>query len=217
MERRRRKKIRNRVLSIAILVIFTTALTAYGILSHGEESDASENYEEAQTVPEQTEFRATAGVAAVLEDYYTIPLVTTKTTDRSMDWDADESYLLAKIAMAEAEGEDVEGKALVICVVLNRVWSNEFPNTISEVLYQYDENSDVYQFTTLRPDGRFYSVEPSAECWQALYMVQVQKWDESQGALYFESTKDDDTWHSRNLEKLFVHGNHTFYTEGVSE
>lgn len=31
----------------------------------------------------------------------------------SRDWDAEESYLLAKIAMAEAEGEDTEGKALV--------------------------------------------------------------------------------------------------------
>lgn len=30
----------------------------------------------------------------------------------SMDWDSEDAYLLAKIAMAEAEGEDVEGKAL---------------------------------------------------------------------------------------------------------
>lgn len=28
--------------------------------------------------------------------------------------------------MAEAEGEDTEGKALVILVVLNRVWSDDF-------------------------------------------------------------------------------------------
>ena len=38
---------------------------------------------------------------------------------QSKDWDTNDSYLLAKIAMAEAEGEDVEGKALVILVVLN--------------------------------------------------------------------------------------------------
>lgn len=30
----------------------------------------------------------------------------------SRDWDAEESYMLMKIAMAEAEGEDTEGKPL---------------------------------------------------------------------------------------------------------
>ena len=34
-------------------------------------------------------------------------------------WSDEDSYLLAKIAMAEAEGEDTAGKALVMCVVLN--------------------------------------------------------------------------------------------------
>ena len=46
----------------------------------------------------------------------------------SMDWDKDDSYLLCKIAMAEAESEGVKGKALVMLVVLNRVWSDEFPD-----------------------------------------------------------------------------------------
>lgn len=53
----------------------------------------------------------------------------------SMDWDKDDSYLLCKIAMAEAESEGVKGKALVMLVVLNRVWSDEFPDTIEEVGY----------------------------------------------------------------------------------
>ena len=54
----------------------------------------------------------------------------------SIDLDAEETYLLAKIAMAEAEGEDTEGKALVIMVVLNRVWSNRFPNSVEEVIIE---------------------------------------------------------------------------------
>ena len=40
-----------------------------------------------------------------------------------------------------------------------------------------------------------------------------EHWDESQGALYFEKASDESTWHSRNLQKLFTHGAHTFYTE----
>lgn len=34
-----------------------------------------------------------------------------------------------------------------------------------------------------------------------------------QGALYFKKASDESTWHSRNLQKLFTHGAHAFYTE----
>lgn len=122
----------------------------------------------------------------------------------SCDWDADDSYLLAKIAMAEAEGEDTEGKACVIMVVLNRMLSDEFPNTIEGVIFQDNQFSPV-------SNGRFDSVEPNDDCWSALDMVQIDKWDKSQGALYFESCQSEDNWHSRNLEYLFTHGKHRFY------
>lgn len=115
----------------------------------------------------------------------------------------EDEYLLVKIAMAEAEGEDIDGKALVILTVLNRVNSNEFPNTIHDVIYQPSQFSPV-------GSGRFDAVEPSDECYQALDMV-IDGWDESQGALYFESCSEADNWHSRNLEHLFTHGRHRFY------
>lgn len=35
-------------------------------------------------------------------------------------------------------------------------------------------------------------------------------WDESEGALYFESCENS-SWHSRNLEFLYEVGNHRFY------
>lgn len=122
---------------------------------------------------------------------------------QSKDWDADDSYLLAKIAMAEAEGEDVEGKALVILVVLNRVWTDEFPGTIHDVIYQKNQFSPI-------ANGRFDRVEPDDECYEALEMV-MSGWDESNGALYFESEKSADNWHSRHLDYLFTHGGHRFY------
>lgn len=122
---------------------------------------------------------------------------------QSKDWDANDSYLLAKIAMAEAEGEDVEGKALVILVVLNRVWTDEFPDTIHDVIYQKSQFSPI-------ANGRFDRVEPDKECYEALEMVMLG-WDESNGALYFESEKSADNWHSRHLDYLFTHGGHRFY------
>ena len=55
---------------------------------------------------------------------------------QSSSFSEEDENLLARIAMAEAEGEDVDGKALVILTVLNRVNSNEFPDTIHDVIYQ---------------------------------------------------------------------------------
>lgn len=113
-------------------------------------------------------------------------------------------WMLAKIAMAEAEGEDTIGKALVIRVILNRVNDEGFPNSIEEIIFQKDQFSPI-------ENGRFYAVEPSEDCWIALEMV-LNGWDESQGALYFESNGKG--WHSENLFFLYKHGNHYFYSEG---
>lgn len=121
----------------------------------------------------------------------------------SYDWDGEDERMLAKIAMAEAEGESVEGKALVILVVLNRVWSDEFPDSIEEVIFQKN------QFSPVAEGGRYWTTEPDAGCYETLELV-MGGWDESQGAFYFESTGRDG-WHSQNLEFLFEFGGHKFY------
>ena len=99
---------------------------------------------------------------------------------QSRDFDAADSEMLLKIAMAEAEGESVEGKALVMMVVLNRVWSEGFPDTVQEVIFQ------PRQFSVIADGGRYWTTEPDAGCYEALELV-MQGWDESEGALYFES------------------------------
>lgn len=113
-------------------------------------------------------------------------------------------YELRKIAMAEAEGEGVEGKAYVMMVILNRVNDNRFPNTVHDVIFQKN------QFTPVR-NGRYNRVVPDAECEEALNMIILNGWDKSQGALYFESCKNANNWHSRNLTYLFTHDGHRFY------
>lgn len=122
---------------------------------------------------------------------------------KSRDWSADDAEILLKIAMAEAEGESVEGKALVMLVVLNRAWSDTFPNTIYDVVFQKN------QFSVTVSGGRYWTTTPNEECYEALELVR-SGWDESLGAFYFESCKGD-SWHSRNLEYLFEEGNHKFY------
>ena len=126
----------------------------------------------------------------------------------SKDWDYEDSYLLAKIAMAEAEGCNIQTKTLVIMTVLNRVWSDEFPNTIEDVIFQ--EYNGVYQFTPIA-NGRWNRVEPNDDCWEAVQVVMEAVYDYSGGALYFESCADEDNWHSRNLEFLYESDGLRFY------
>lgn len=124
----------------------------------------------------------------------------------------DEQYLLAKIAMAEAEGESTFCKACVIRVVLNRVESSEWPNTIKDVIFQTTKSSSgktIYQFSPIG-DGRWDMVEPDEDSWDALRLV-MTGWDLSQGAMYFRSHVNKETWHSRNLTFLFTEDRTDFY------
>lgn len=52
--------------------------------------------------------------------------------------------LIALITMAEAEGECEEGKRLVIDTILNRLDHEDFPNTVTDVIYQQDQFSSVW-------------------------------------------------------------------------
>lgn len=202
---RRRKRLRRRIkkrtytVAAAILIAAVASVFCYAASkdSGTQEQVAAENLGTTE-----------APTTATMKPAAAAPEPTEATLIKSMDWDADEAYILAKIAMAEAEGEDTEGKALVILTVLNRVWSPQFPGTIEEVITEKNAFSSY-------SNGRYDRVEPDKDCWAALELVQIEHWDESRGALYFERTPDpgESTWHSRNLETLFIHGNHTFYTE----
>lgn len=52
-------------------------------------------------------------------------------------------YLLGAIIQCEADGEPYEGKLAVGSVVMNRVRSSYFPNTVSGVIYQSGQFSPV--------------------------------------------------------------------------
>lgn len=56
----------------------------------------------------------------------------------------EEIELIALVTMAEAEGEPEEGKRLVIDTILNRVDFGEFPSTVTEVIYQPEQFSSMW-------------------------------------------------------------------------
>ena len=125
---------------------------------------------------------------------------------QNYDFNADETQMPMKIAMAEADGEGKECMALVMLAVLNRVQSDKFPNSIYEVIHQV--SNGTYQFTPVY-NGSFNKAVPSEECKEAFNLV-TSGWDNSQGVLYFESCPGE-SWHSRNLKLLYTSGKMKFY------
>ena len=97
-------------------------------------------------------------------------------TGGGSEYSSSDVNLLARLIHAEARGESYTGQVAVGAVVLNRVKSSSFPNTISGVIYQ------PYAFTcvqdgqiNLTPDSRALSAAKDA----------MNGWDPSYGSLYY--------------------------------
>lgn len=85
-------------------------------------------------------------------------------------------YLLSCCIYGEARGESYTGKVAVAAVILNRVKSPSFPNSISGVIYQ----SGAF---TCVSDGQI-NLGTNDECTRAAQDA-MNGWDPSGGALYY--------------------------------
>ncbi len=125
---------------------------------------------------------------------------------------SDKDYeALVRIVEAEAGGEDQNGKLLVANVVLNRVNSSQFPDTVWDVVMQKEQGIAQFSPTV---DGRYQSVSVSEDTIAAVERALYGE-DISQGALYFCAREKADSnkmkWFDRKLTKLFAYGNHEFF------
>lgn len=85
-------------------------------------------------------------------------------------------YLLARLIHSEARGESYTGQVAVGAVVLNRVKSSSFPNTISGVVYQRNAFTAVSDGQiNLAPDNTAIRAAKDA----------MNGWDPSYGSLYY--------------------------------
>jgi len=119
----------------------------------------------------------------------------------------EDRMLLARLIEAEAEGEPYMGKVAVGAVVVNRVLSDKFPNTIKEVIYHVDEIG-AYQFEPVL-DGRLFIVTPSSDSYKAADEA-LGGMDPTGGALFFFNPyKITNTW---LLSKPVIYriGDHVF-------
>lgn len=87
-----------------------------------------------------------------------------------------ELNLLARCVYSEARGEPYAGQVAVAAVVLNRVRSSKFPNTISGVVYQKGA------FTAVA-DGQI-NLTPNETAYKAARDA-LNGWDPTNGCLYY--------------------------------
>lgn len=125
--------------------------------------------------------------------------------------DTDYETLLA-IVEAEAGGEDLEGRIMVANVIFNRVKSDQFPDNVTDVVWQTSSGAPQFSPTV---DGRIHTVGISETTREAVNRA-IDGEDLSQGALFFvakdQAEKKNVEWFDVNLKFLFQHGVHSFYT-----
>lgn len=112
-----------------------------------------------------------------------------------------DTYLLARCIYGEARGESYTGQVAVGAVVLNRVRSSDFPNTISGVIYQ------KHAFTAVS-DGQI-NLTPDQTAINAAKDA-MNGWDPTGGCLYYYNPVTATSEWIFSRETVITIGKHVF-------
>ena len=119
----------------------------------------------------------------------------------------DEDYQVhLRIVQAEAGICDPKGKILVADVIINRVLSGKFPDSVKAVVYQPSQFQPV-------SNGTINTVKVTAETIECVDRALAGE-DYSNGALYFMNRRASGSaasWFDRRLTYLFAHDGHEFF------
>lgn len=125
-------------------------------------------------------------------------IITTGISEQEMD-------LMARLVTAEAGGEPYAGKVAVAKVILNRVNSTEFPNTITDVIYEPIKYG--YAFTPVT-DGRI-NQPATHEARMAVEEAISTKGSNSDWLYFYNPKTSTDKWITTR-QTVAVIGNHVF-------
>ena len=116
----------------------------------------------------------------------------------------EDAQLIMQTAQAEAGNQGEDGMWLVMSTIVNRVESEDFPDTVKDVVYQEG------QFATAE-SGAIKKVKLSPECHTAL--ARIEKGEVADFIVAFENKK------SKSLDKYFTaafeYKDHRFYTKKI--
>lgn len=125
------------------------------------------------------------------------------TSDNTVTITYPDAQLLMMVASAEALNQGVSGMVHVMEVILNRVASDEFPDTVQGVVYQKSQFESV-------TNGSIYRAEITPEVRQALAEVE-KNLEANDSIVAFETTSNKNTL-GRYFDYSFTEGEHDFYT-----
>ncbi|MDF2520431.1 MAG: cell wall hydrolase [Clostridia bacterium] len=132
----------------------------------------------------------------------------TQTVSRSTSTTAaTDLYWLSRIINAEAGAEPYNGKVAVGNVVLNRVRSSSFPNTIKGVIFEYYKG--IPQFSPVA-DGSIYKT-PSADSIRAAKDALNGVRPVGSATYFFNPDKASGSWIVANKTYVMRIGDHVFY------
>ncbi|WP_415818653.1 cell wall hydrolase [Mesobacillus thioparans] len=109
--------------------------------------------------------------------------------------------MMAHVVNGESRGESYQGQVAVAAVILNRVESKDFPNTVYDVIFQRNAFTAVY-------DGQ-YHLQPNYIAYNAVKDA-LLGWDPSYGSVYYynPSLATNQWIFTRTVTKQI--GNHNF-------
>lgn len=122
------------------------------------------------------------------------------------NYNADDLYWLSRIISAESRGEPMKGQIAVGNVVLNRVRSSSYPNTVYGVIFDRKHGT---QFSPVS-FGTIYNKPSEASVIAA--KICLEGYSISNRILFFMNPRISTTnWISKNRPYAFTIGNHEFY------
>ncbi len=131
---------------------------------------------------------------------------TTKVKWASEYYDSTDLYWLSRIISAEAKGEPFTGQIAVGNVVLNRVRSSQYPNTVKGVIFDTKYGT---QFSPVA-SGTIYNT-PTASAVMAAKIC-LEGYSLSTKMIYFYNPKiATSSWIGRTRPYIMTIGNHKFY------
>ena len=126
---------------------------------------------------------------------------TVTTGGKAVGYKNSDVNLLARLVSAEAKGEPYRGQVAVAAVVLNRVKSPQFPNSIPDVIYQPGAFSPV-------ANGQIWK-EPVSSAIKAANEA-LAGTDPSYGALFFFNPAKTTSMYIWSRPQIIQIGNHIF-------
>lgn len=119
----------------------------------------------------------------------------------SSNYTSSDLYLMAKAIYAEGRGESYTGQVAIGAVIMNRVRSPKFPNTVAGVIYQKGA------FTAVS-DGQI-NLEPNQTAYDAAKDA-MNGWDPTYGCLYYYNPAVATSAWIFNRKTVTVIGKHVF-------